>query len=78
MTTCRSNRDLSFVVVEEEDAAEQARKLVAQTQLSFEEARIRESKGAGAGGIADFMAGRRQEKLERDQTGSAGDWRQLA
>ena len=34
-----SDRDLSFVVVEEEDAAEQARKLVEQTQLSFEEAR---------------------------------------
>ena len=35
-----SDRDLSFVVVEEEDAAEQARKLVEQTQLSFEEARV--------------------------------------
>ena len=34
-----SDRDLSFVVVEEEDAAEQARKLVEQTQLSFEEAK---------------------------------------
>ena len=39
-----SDRDLSFVVVEEEDAAEQARKLVEQTQLSFEEARAENPK----------------------------------
>ncbi len=39
-----SDRELSFVVVEEEDAAEQARKLVEQTQLSFEEARAENPK----------------------------------
>ena len=44
-----SDRDLSFVVVEEEDAAEQARKLVEQTQLSFEEAKAENPKAPAPG-----------------------------
>jgi transcription-repair coupling factor (superfamily II helicase) len=44
-----SDRDLSFVVVEEEEAAEQARKLVEQMQLSFEEAKAENPRAPAPG-----------------------------
>src|SRR5918995_677903 len=38
------DRDISFIVIEEEDAAAQANKLVEQTQASFEEAKVENPK----------------------------------
>ena len=67
------DRDLSFIVVEEEEAAAQANKVVEQTQVSFEDAKAENPSAPSARGAVDPVGGRRGAAGQCDTPRSVGD-----